>query len=377
MIDHRLRRLGLACSMFAVISVLHPFPAMAAGPARAAPATLPGPVVGVDAVAPDDVWAVGSRPDPADDDENKGLAEHWNGHAWTEFPTPRLGVERTGGLVDVSLSSSDEGFAVGSKGQRSFRDKQIVVEHWDGHAWSLSPAPDQSFNDILSGVASVSPTDAWAVGAYSTGGTGRGHMLIEHWNGSTWQIMTPPPIASAELNAVHAISANDVWAAGFVGGETLTLHWNGTKWKQVASPSSSAGTNELVDLAASGPNDVWAVGTVQAGGPFPGQTLVLHWNGVKWRIVHSASPASGDTVGGVAVTGPGDAWVTVTYWPTAFEPKALAEHFSGGARTLERVGGHVSLNKVDGVADQDLWAAGGGIFHWNGVRWREVALPPA
>lgn len=161
MIDHRLRRHGLACSMFAVISVLHPFPAMAAGPARSAPATLPGPVVGVDAVASDDVWAVGSRPDPADDDENKGLAEHWNGRAWSEFPTPSLGAERAGGLVDVSLSSSDEGFAVGSKGQRSFKDKQIVVDH---------PLPPP-------GVASASPTDAWAVGAYSTGGTGRGHML--------------------------------------------------------------------------------------------------------------------------------------------------------------------------------------------------------
>jgi len=203
-------------------------------------------------------------------------------------------------------------------------------------------------------------------------------MLVEHWDGASWQIMTDlPDVGPAELNGVEAIAADDVWAVGFAGGDTLTLHWNGSTWSRVASPNNPAGTNERLDVAAGGPDDVWAVGGVDAGDPFPGTTLVLHWNGAKWRMVRSASPASGDTVGGVAVTGPGDAWVTVTYWPTAFEPKALAEHFSGGTRTLAKVGGHVSLNKVSGVADDDLWAAGGGIFHWNGVRWRQVATSPA
>jgi hypothetical protein len=28
---------------------------------------------------------------------------------------------------------------------------------------------------------------------------------------------------------------------------------------------------------------------------------------------------------------------------------------------------------VSGVADDDLWAAGGGIFHWDGMRWKQVA----
>jgi hypothetical protein len=94
-------------------------------------------------------------------------------------------------------------------------------------------------------------------------------------------------------------------------------------------------------------------------------------------MLNSVSPKSGDTVGGVAVTGPRDAWVTTTYWPNAFRPRALVQHYTGGQRELVTVGGHASLDKVSGVADDDLWAAGGGIYHWNGTRWTRVAQPPA
>jgi hypothetical protein len=361
-------------AVFAAMGFLNAFPAIATQAHRQVPIVLPGSVVGMDAVTSSDVWAVGARPNPADADEDIGLAEHWNGHAWKEFSTPGFG-ELTGGLVDVSLSSTDEGFAVGSKGQRSFRDKQIVVEHWDGHSWTHSNAPDKSFNDILSGVSSVSKDDAWAVGAYSTGGTGRGHMLIEHWDGHGWTIVDPPNIASAELNGVEAVSSDDVWAVGFVGGQTLTLHFDGKDWTRVSSQNRGSAPNELLDVAASGPNDVWAVGTADAGHPFRGKTVVLHWTGGAWHMVGSASPKSGDQVGGVAVTSPGSAWLGGAYWPNPFHPRGLVEHFTGGPPIIVPVHGHASFNKMSGVADDDLWAAGGGIYHWDGERWTKVAVP--
>jgi hypothetical protein len=370
------RRFVSVIAVLAAIGAVTAYAAVAAPVARQAPIVLPGSVFAIDAVTSSDAWAIGTQQGGGGYHEARGLAEHWNGHTWKEFPTPGFD-QLSGGLVDVSLSSSDEGFAVGSKGIRGFRDKQVVVEHWNGTSWTLSKAPDKSFNDVLSGVSSVSKDDAWAVGAYSTGGTGRGHMLIEHWNGTSWKIVAPPDIESAELNAVEAISSDDVWAVGFVGGQTLTLHFDGNDWTRVASPNRGSAPNELVDVAASGPNDVWAVGVADAGHPFPGKTVVLHWTGDAWHMVASASPKSGDQVGGVAVTSPGSAWLGGAYWPNPYHPRGLVEHFTQGASALVPVPGHASFNKLSGVADDDLWAAGGGIYHWNGARWTKVAVPTA
>ncbi len=174
--------------------------APAAGATRTIP-TLPGPLFGIDALNAHDAWAVGVHPAAAGYDEDVGLAMHWDGERWTEFQTPGFG-ELEAGLVDVSMSRTDDAFAVGSAGQASFRDRQVVVEHWDGTTWSTSPAPDASFNDILAGVSARTPADAWAVGAYSTGGTGRDHPLIEHWNGHAWRIVSVPDVGPASLNAV-------------------------------------------------------------------------------------------------------------------------------------------------------------------------------
>jgi hypothetical protein len=269
------RRLPSIASAIALIVAFAFAPTTALALQRASSPTprampLPGPLFGIDAVSANDVWAIGERPNAVDPDEDIGLAEHWDGHNWSEFPTSGFG-ELTAGLVDVSLSQADDGFAVGSKGQRSFRDRQIVVEHWDGSKWMVQAAPDASFNDILTGVAANSPSDAWAVGSYSTGGTGRGHMLIEHWNGRKWRIADRPDLNPAQLNGVEALAKDDVWAVGTAGGRTLIMHWDGVAWSRIDSPNRGTTANTLIDVAASGPNDIWAVGEVDAGQPVSGQ----------------------------------------------------------------------------------------------------------
>src|SRR5436305_546774 len=82
-------------------------------------------------------------------------------------------------------------------------------------------APDASFKDVLSGVAALTASNAWAVGGYDTGGTGLNHTLIEHWNGTAWSIVPTPDSPPGVLNAVDAVSASDVWAVGGAGGKTF------------------------------------------------------------------------------------------------------------------------------------------------------------
>ena len=96
----------------------------------------------------------------------------------------------------------------------------------------------------LSGVAAISASDAWAVGAYNEPGN-PGLTFIEHWNGRTWQQVPAPSPLDSQLIAVTAVSVNDVWAVGSYtyprnpgyGVEPLIVHWDGTSWQQVPSPT--------------------------------------------------------------------------------------------------------------------------------------------
>ena len=74
--------------------------------------------------------------------------------------------------------------------------------------------------------------------------TGSGKTLIERWNGAAWKQVPSPGPAGSLLSGVAAMSATNAWAVGYTGtssgAKTLILRWNGTAWKQVPSPSPAA-----------------------------------------------------------------------------------------------------------------------------------------
>ena len=110
-------------------------------------------------------------------------------------------------------------------------------------SWSgVQPPSPSTHRNTLSGVAALSPCNAWTVGFTSDGTSGQS--LIEHWNGSGWQVVpSPVPAGStgSELTAVHAVSPSNIWAVGeFNDGSeirTLILAWKGSAWKIVPSPN--------------------------------------------------------------------------------------------------------------------------------------------
>ena len=97
-------------------------------------------------------------------------------------------------------------------------------------AWTIVPTPNlsgSSTHNELTGVATIAPTDAWAVGSatdYSPGG----HALTYHWDGSAWsRVTTPSPGYSATLRAVSASPDGTVWSVGDSAADSLTLRWDG------------------------------------------------------------------------------------------------------------------------------------------------------
>jgi len=134
--------------------------------------------------------------------------------------------------------------------------------------WSVVSTPKTGSNfNYLNGVAALSANDVWAVGAYFNG-SGFRKTLIEQWDGTKWSKVLSPNVGSDNnvLFGVAPISANDVWA---VGGhrtrlgtyQTLIEHWDGTSWSIVSSPNVGSGSNDLFAVGAISTSDVWAVGS--------------------------------------------------------------------------------------------------------------------
>src|SRR6516162_2921278 len=168
-------------------------------------------------------------------------------------------------------------------------------------AWTITPGPTSGFG-ILRDVYAASPTNAWAVGSQSGGGTGRRNQLIEHWNGRAWQVATVPAVSqfTTELYSLSGTSANDIWAGGdqetaasgaYIPEVTLIMHWDGTSWTRVPSPNPTAFVNRLVVVTAFALNDVWASGFAEAADGQPFTNFTLHWNGTSWSQISTPDPA--------------------------------------------------------------------------------------
>lgn len=219
--------------------------------------------------------------------------------------------------------------------------KRSLIQHFNGSTWNIVPSPNPAgdTDSQLHSASGVSANNIWAVGS-SHNGTAPSRTLIQHWNGSEWRIVPSPNPDSQlnELRGVAAISANDVWAVGYRGGtqnetplQTLILHWDGTSWSQVASPNVPSGANQLAAITAISANDIWAVGSA---GSAP---LALRWDGNAWSVV-----------------------------PMQLSSNLISER----------------LTAVSGTASNDIWVVGQGkgffatqtsakIRHWDGNRWTQ------
>ena len=256
----------------------------------------------------------------------------------------------------------------------------------------MIPSPDAgTYANRFNAVAALSSSDIWAVG-YRYNGT-IDVTLAEHWNGSTWHIVTSSNVGTNgnSFTAVAAVSAVDVWAAGYyqTGGSlyALTEHWDGTAWSVVPSLSPSMDYTILEAISAVSSGDVWAVGIYSSGAAY--LTLVEHWDGSAWSIVaqpqrwHGQQPAQRGS-GSIdrRCVGCGQYSNGTVY-------QTLVEHWNGSAWSVvpsPNLGSHENnLNGVAAISSNDVWAVGywGGdgtvyqtlVEHWDGSAWSIVPSP--
>jgi hypothetical protein len=304
---------------------------------------------------------------------------------WSTVRSPNPSLDPTD-LLGVAAVSADNVWAVGTTGYA--QSEQTVIQRWDGSEWTpvTSPNPGTASNS-LAAVDVVSANDIWAVGTYTDSVDMRARTLTMHWDGTQWSVVPSPNTANPNwLVSVEAISSNDVWAVGYAWTGTLyrtvTLHWIAGVWSIVPSPSGpNSASSVLMDVSATGPNDVWAVGSFQQ--QLTAHTFTLRWQGTQWTVVPSPdATVAHNYLYSVKAFSANDAWAVG--WAVNYGNMiSVALRWNGTTWTVVP-GSHIGRDSwffsVDGESSQDMWAVGWwkptfdstrrALFqHWDGTQW--------
>jgi hypothetical protein len=201
---------------------------------------------------------------------------------------------------------------------------------------------------------------------------------------------TPNPGDKNELDALAASGPDDIWAVGStckpcsgpgMDLNTFILHSDGLgDWAQVESPSP--GQAYLLGADALSPTNAWAVGVRMPTGTSERRGLALHWNGQDWKT--TTMPAGlGDFVNlnDVSVA-PGVAWAV-----GGSGDNITLRHTSSGWENIDAPspGEGDFLQGVDVIAPDDVWAIGyrdratsgtmNVAMHWDGDHWTTFPVP--
>jgi hypothetical protein len=310
---------------------------------------------------------------------------------WQQETTPSIGAANV--LESLSADSESDIWSVGD----------FVSLRFDGLTWTAFPLvafqTQQPSEDTMNGVTAISPTDVWAVGdALEETVSGGSHFvgMIEQFDGSQWNLLPSPQLASGvELNAIQAISATDIYAAGDSHADSqqpnpFLEHYDGVRWSVVPLPHLPKGsTGRLRGIAIISASDIWVTG--DSGGAVPTALVAMHFNGQKWSIVPVPLPLNGKVhdVGfgkGVTAIATDDVWAVGAFTSLAAGvEQTLTEHWDGQAWKVvpSPNAGSGSANLLAGVAaisSTDVWACGQTdatnpfalvnlIEHWDGTRW--------
>jgi len=325
-----------------------------------------------------DVWAVGVYRTASGD---RSRIEHWNGVQWTDVP-----AAPNGGRPDVFNSVTTTGpvdaWAVGSSAGVNGLQEAALIEHWNGRAWTVVAAPNPGlvWNELDSVVA-LSKNDVWAVGYYKDDAA-PARVLAEHWDGKSWRVVNAPSPGSGwnELANLSASSPTDLWAVGWTQDDgprqSLVEHWNGITWAQVSISARSV--QELRAVVAVSANEAWAVG------PMGGPQGFERWDGTNWNPMTVPTPGPGVEIWGISASTASDAWVAGSVIDRGYRP--LLEHWDGTNWKVIAAPGGISAGRLTGVlslSSKDVWIVGTRqasqpltlIEHWDGSTWSEVQSP--
>jgi len=314
-----------------------------------------------------DIWAVGHFVPDSNPNITQTLVNHFDGTAWSVVPSPNVGT-LANAFYSVTVKSG-KAFAVGYFLDDATFTPRALIEAWDGTQWNVVSSP--TAKGVLFSVSALSPSDVWAAG-FLIDSSGKSRTLTEHFNGTSWSVVASPNPGSTgnQLYGVKAISASSVWAVGERLGTSgpdraLIEHWNGSSWSVVSSPSDGASTTGLYAVSGVSDDDVRAGGDAQ---DFVNPPLALLEDGQSgsWSL-QTAFNVSGteNHINGIASLSNDVAWAVGQFTdPSSGNAFTLIERGGDSAWVQETspnpgaANGDSKLGGVAVVSSSDVWAVG-------------------
>ena len=307
-----------------------------------------GLLTGVTCASGSQCWAVGYNNPTPGGGVHQTVIEQWNGTSWTIVTSSNTSPNQYNELHGVTCSSASDCWAVGFYYNGSY---QTLIEHWNGSSWAIVTSPNTSATqwNQLYAVTCTSTSDCWAAGDYVVTdvlGDQFFQTLVEHWNGTSWTIVSSPntitvaghPLASNRFYGVTCASASDCWAVGYSDNgnaffgeplQTLIEHWNGNSWAIVTSPNNGTATNLLNGVTCVSASQCLAVGFYFNGNGSVFQTLIEQWNGTAWAIVTSPNPSvHANELFGVTCPSASECWGAGIHAESGAVPQTLIEHYT-------------------------------------------------
>jgi hypothetical protein len=191
-------------------------------------------LAGVDAVADDDVWAVGWYRS-ASLQHTQPLIEHYDGSRWRIVPAPGAPQGSDVELTAVSFAGAQEGWAIGEEAAQGQVVQGEVFYHYSDGKWVDAtgeiPTLDQQTSTELLDIDAEAPDDILisGTGEFDTGQTSAVHGVIYRWDGQSWheKVRNDPRTLESRLPGVDQ-RGGEAWAVGDLrtprGGFALAMH---------------------------------------------------------------------------------------------------------------------------------------------------------
>ncbi len=330
-------------------------------------------------VSPNDIWVVGNSASSLT--SRQTLIQHWNGSTWSIVPSPNATGRTINWLIGVQAVASNNVWAVGYAGNDpdgAASTNRTLIMRWNGATWNVvsSPNPQPNNPDLggypvaneLFDLAVVSATDIWAVGHSYT--FSNGQPLILHWNGTAWSNVPAPDTGDyGRLYSVDAVSANDVWALGteYHNGnqESIVHHWDGISWSRVPSANDGPFVQEWLGIKARAADDIWAVGYHNEvfGVNQRYQTSIMHYDGTSWSVIPSPDVNQESNYLWDVVAIAKDNAYAVGFFDTGVAYQTMIQHWDGNTWSIvpgtpNRSDFWNSIYGVAAVSSNDVWAVG-------------------
>jgi hypothetical protein len=281
--------------------------------------------------------------------------------------------------------AGDECADAATCGQAATGNGTIVVRHWDGRAWQVVTPPrayiDSPLDQGVAAVAATSGSNAWVLAARGTDDVAYTDAL--HLTGTGW---AAPVRLEAAIQTAVAPSPTQLWAFGEPSGSGppgYFAHFNGRTWTHGSFPFNGTAS------AARSASDVWVAG----GGDGTAPLGIEHWNGRRWQatpLPDLGLPSSDllwANVSGLADNGPRDVWADITTLDDASANSAgtILLHWNGKAWSrVAFPSGDSALSPVASDGDGGIWLATASsdgenttawFDHYFGGRWTRVRVP--